>query len=287
MACALMLLLLPLSRSLSTAAISSHPHELRRSTITHELHARQLTLSMASTTLTDGGTVQSDRVAATRVHLSHILVDTEELAKVCVAQLEDGILFETLAESVSACESSGRGGDLGWISPGLMVPEVDFVAFLMEPGEARVVRSDLGWHVLRVSEAANVPLEMTPLELKSRLAGAKLEGLQLVDLRDEEERRKAMLPADGAEAEWLPYKEWMAWAAEAVEGRGPLSRGRETVFFDHRGGRAERIAQYLGQNGFTRARFLEGGINAYAEQADARVPVYLESDGDCLTCHEH
>ena len=46
--------------------------------------------------------------------------------------------------------------------------------------------------------------------------------------------------------------------------------------------------QYLCQaGGFASARFVRGGINAYAEEADAAVPTYLESDGDCNTCHEH
>ena len=45
--------------------------------------------------------------------------------------------------------------------------------------------------------------------------------------------------------------------------------------------------QYLCQNGFGKARFVRGGINSYAEEADPSVPTYLESDGDCTTCHEH
>ena len=36
----------------------------------------------------------------------------------------------------------------------------------------------------------------------------------------------------------------------------------------------------LWQNGFSSARFVRGGINAYAEEADPSVPTYLESDGD-------
>jgi dipeptidyl-peptidase-4 len=43
----------------------------------------------------------------------------------------------------------------------------------------------------------------------------------------------------------------------------------------------------LAQQGYVRARFLRGGINSYAEEADPSVPLYLESDGDCLTCNEH
>jgi len=56
---------------------------------------------------------------------------------------------------------------------------------------------------------------------------------------------------------------------------------------DHRGGRGERIAQYLAQTGLPLARYVTGGINSYAEEADASVSLYLESAGDCSTCHEH
>ena len=45
--------------------------------------------------------------------------------------------------------------------------------------------------------------------------------------------------------------------------------------------------QYLAQSGLPHTRYLRGGINAYSEEADPAVPTYLESDGDCLTCHEH
>ena len=38
---------------------------------------------------------------------------------------------------------------------------------------------------------------------------------------------------------------------------------------------------------YLNARHLRGGINAYSEEADASVPQYLESDGDCTTCNEH
>ena len=87
----------------------------------------------------------------------------------------------------------------------------------------------------------------------------------------------------------LPYTKWQTWAVDAIDGtlEPPLDPSLETVFMDHRGGRGERIMQYFAQNGFSKARWVRGGINAYSEEADPSVPTYLESDGDCLTCHEH
>ena len=96
---------------------------------------------------------------ATRVRVSHILVDSEDMAQTVVAALEEGSDFATVAESLSTCDSKANGGDLGWISPGLMVPEFDFAAFTFPPGEVAKVKSDFGWHVLRVAEASYVAAE--------------------------------------------------------------------------------------------------------------------------------
>lgn len=227
---------------------------------------------------------------ATRVRVSHILVDSEPMAQSIIETLNDGAAFEQVAESLSACDSKATGGDLGWISPGLMVPEFDLVAFSFEPGELATVRTEFGWHVVRVAERSFVEPEMEPAELKQRIdagdATATPPTLQLIDLRDDEELARApLLPGFRN----LPYKEWQTWAPAAIEGtlEPPLDCALETVFMDHRGGRGERIMQYLCQQGFTSARFVRGGINSYAEEADPSVPTYLESDGDCTTCHEH
>ena len=172
-----------------------------------------------------------------------------------------------------------------------MVPEFDAAAFFFPPGELATVQSDFGWHVLRVAEAAYLPAEMDPMELAERLAAGDAEGespsLQLIDLRDDEERSQAMIP--DAPFRHLTYNLWQTWAEEALEGTldPPLDSERELLFMDHRGGRGERMMQYFMQNGYTKSRFLRGGINAYSEEADPSVPPYLESDGDCLTCHEH
>lgn len=223
---------------------------------------------------------------ATRVRCSHILVESEDLANVVMDQLNSGVAFAALAESVSMCESAANGGDLGWISAGMMVPGFEEVAFRTLPGESRLVQSAFGWHVLRVAEASTVPFAIPPLELRARLLLPDSDGLVIVDARDHEELERAVIP--GITALHLPYSEWVEWAPRVISGElQQLTPEKEVVFVCHRGGRAERLAQYLAQQGFAQTRYLEGGINGYAEQADASVPVYLESDGDCNTCHEH
>jgi len=227
---------------------------------------------------------------AQRVRVSHILVDSEQMAATVVDTIKAGTAFEEVAESLSACNSKATGGDLGWIAPGLMVPEFDLVAFNFPPGELATLKTEFGWHVVRVAEQSFIAPEMQPAELKQRIADgdatASPPTLQLIDLRDDEELAQApLLPGFRS----MQYKDWQTWAPEAIDGKvePPLDCELETVFMDHRGGRGERIMQYLCQNGFNKARFVRGGINAYAEEADPSVPTYLESDGDCTTCHEH
>jgi len=223
---------------------------------------------------------------ATRVLVSHILLQSEELARVCEDQLASGMEFAQLAETVSMCESAAQGGLLGWISPGLMVPEFDEVAFRASPGEVKIVESPFGWHLLRVAEASHLPLEISPLELRERIINQPDHGLQVLDIRDAEELEKAPI-IQGTNALHLPYEQWQEWAPKILEGEIDLLPNVETIFIDHRGGRGERMAQYFMQNNFPLARYLAGGINGYAEEADPSVPTYLESAGDCLTCHEH
>lgn len=71
--------------------------------------------------------------AATRVRVSHILVDTEDLALLVAERLDAGADFGRTAEAVSTCDSASRGGDLGWITPGMFVPEFDAVPLLSRP----------------------------------------------------------------------------------------------------------------------------------------------------------
>merc|ERR1719498_1401639 len=91
------------------------------------------------------------------------------MAQTVVGMLEGGAVFEEVAGSLSTCDSRDTGGDLGWITPGLMVPEFDAAAFFFPPGELTTVNSEFGWHVVRVAEASYLELEMEPAELAKRL----------------------------------------------------------------------------------------------------------------------
>jgi len=49
--------------------------------------------------------------------------------------------------------SGSKGGDLGWVSPGQMVPEFEKAMDELEPGEiSEPVKSRFGWHLIQAQE---------------------------------------------------------------------------------------------------------------------------------------
>ena len=55
---------------------------------------------------------------------------------------------------------------------------------------------------------------------------------------------------------------------------GELDRSAETVVYCHTGVRSARAVELLSSEGFSRARNLKGGIRAWAEQVDRKIPIY-------------
>ncbi|MEE4278278.1 MAG: peptidylprolyl isomerase [Halieaceae bacterium] len=98
-------------------------------------------------------------IAQTKVR--HILVKpseilTDDQARERVAELkeraENGEDFAALAREFSEdIGSASEGGDLGWTSPGQMVPEFENMMASTPTGEiSEPVRSQFGWHILEV-----------------------------------------------------------------------------------------------------------------------------------------
>ncbi|MEX2240938.1 MAG: SurA N-terminal domain-containing protein [Burkholderiales bacterium] len=107
---------------------------------------------------------------------SHILVKTEEEAAQLAAEARrDPGRFAELARKHSQDPgSAANGGDLGFFGRGMMVPAFEEAAFRMKEGEISApVKSDFGWHVIRVSgvQPAKVrPLAEVRVELAAELA---------------------------------------------------------------------------------------------------------------------
>ncbi len=90
---------------------------------------------------------------------SHILVKTEDEAKAIIAELKKGTDFAKLAKEKSIGPSKTRGGDLGTLQKGRMVPVFEKAAFALKKDEISVpVKSDFGWHVIKITELKDPPL---------------------------------------------------------------------------------------------------------------------------------
>ena len=87
------------------------------------------------------------------VHLRHILAKTEAEANELVAKVKAGADFQTLAREKSlAASGKAAGGDYGFVSRGMLPPEIDEVAFSLKSGEIRIIPGPRGWHILQVVE---------------------------------------------------------------------------------------------------------------------------------------
>jgi peptidyl-prolyl cis-trans isomerase C len=85
-----------------------------------------------------------------KVHCAHILVKTEQEAKLIADQLNKGANFSKLAMEKSLCPSGKRGGDLGVFGRGKMVREFENAAFTLQKGQtSQPVKTEFGWHIIK------------------------------------------------------------------------------------------------------------------------------------------
>ena len=80
------------------------------------------------------------------------VVGPESRLKQLRQRIEGGADFAELARANSNdTVSAADGGDLGWISPGDLVPEFEEVMNSLKPGEvSRPFRTRFGWHIVQV-----------------------------------------------------------------------------------------------------------------------------------------
>lgn len=84
---------------------------------------------------------------------SHILVETEEEAQAVKEEIEGGADFAEVAKEKSTGPSGPGGGDLGWFSPGMMVPAFETAVAGMEVGAVSdPVETQFGWHIIKLDD---------------------------------------------------------------------------------------------------------------------------------------
>ena len=121
-------------------------------------------------------------------HARHILVGSEEEARAVIAKLDGGADFAELAKTESTGPSGVNGGDLGWFTASMMVPEFSEVVETLDKGTytREPVNTQFGWHVILLEDTratVKPSLEDVAQELEGELRRKFIEDY-LAELRD-------------------------------------------------------------------------------------------------------
>ncbi len=110
----------------------SHPQEFQ--------HPDQIKLRLVLIALQPGASEKDEAAAKARA----------EDARKRVAAGED---FAKVAQEVSADSSKARGGDVGWIRKGVLLPDLEPAVWALKAGEvSQVLKTKYGFHIFKVDE---------------------------------------------------------------------------------------------------------------------------------------
>ncbi len=135
-----------------------------------------------------------------QVRARHILVrfdtaepSTLESARTRASALRERIVAGEAFEEVARAESEDpgskeRGGDLGFFPRGVNAPALEDAAFALAPGDlSEIVKSDFGFHIVRVEEhqpASTRPFEVVATELAAAAAEREAAEARAVSLAE-------------------------------------------------------------------------------------------------------
>nr|WP_199066787.1 peptidylprolyl isomerase [Chromobacterium sp. ASV5] len=120
-------------------------------------------------------------------HARHILIRTNEAvseadAKARIDQIRDrlmrGAKFAELAKLYSEDGSNAKGGDLGWVNLGDLVPEFEKAMVALPIGQvSQPVRTPFGWHLILVEGKRNqdVSGDREKMAVKQQIRARKME----------------------------------------------------------------------------------------------------------------
>lgn len=219
-----------------------------------------------------------------KVHVSHVLVrvppvggsEAENKAK---AKVEDvlkraraGEDFAKLARETSEDTANAqKGGDLGFVGPGELVPQFEQAAFALKKGELSPapVRTMFGYHAIKVTdvtEAGKTPFKDVAEKIKAKLAA---ENAEKEALKKAEDARLALLSAPDFAAEakklGLDPRDATLGRGEPLAGVGRDPKLEEAIFTLAVGGTSSPIKAPAGYV-----------VAKVAEQKPAGVPPLAE-----------
>ena len=149
-----------------------------------------------------------------RIKASHILIRPDasptsptgrtdeaanKFAQELLAKLKTGASFESLAKKYSQDPGSGaKGGDLGWFSKGMMVPEFENAAMALKTGGlSGIVKTQFGYHIIKLT-GKEAGFEPTYALVRSKVLDEmqKQEGLKLMKEHAQAMKDAIKEPAD-------------------------------------------------------------------------------------------
>jgi Parvulin-like peptidyl-prolyl isomerase len=94
-------------------------------------------------------------------------------------RIKNGEPFELLAVKYSQGPEAKQGGDVGFIERGVIIPEVESIAFSLPLGQvSEVIESSLGFHIIMVVDkrgAGLKPIAAVREEIKAKIEDEKLD----------------------------------------------------------------------------------------------------------------
>lgn len=212
-----------------------------------------------------------------RVRVSQVFTHSIDDAVAARKALDAETPFTEVVEKYSTCPSKQQGGDLGWM------PEEAALSLMGEQVTEHdtnkiigPVHTEYGYHILMITDIKqeNAVTEQVPLaiisveELHQRLdVGGS--NLTLLDIRESWEWDIAQI-----ESSQLITRE----NSESI--LATLDKDRELVLIDWKQDRSPSFVQWLHQRGFSYAKCLEGGIDAWADKVDPSLRRYEIDEDD-------
>ena len=154
----------------------------------------------------------SEFKAGEEVKVSHILTATEAEARAAYEKIKKGESFAAIAKQVSRDNASAqRGGDLGTIKRGQMVPEFEQYAFRLKAGEmSEPFKTRFGYHIIKVTgkkEGAQLSFEEVKESLHRRLMAEKQKDIFDTMIEDLKKEAKLNIDKKALEAVEIPKTE--------------------------------------------------------------------------------
>lgn len=211
------------------------------------------------------------------VRASQVFTHSIEDAVAAKKALDAEMPFSEVVERYSTCPSKEQGGDLGWM------PEEAALSLMgqrvTESETNKIigpVHSEYGYHILMITEI--------------KVDNPENKELDTATISPEELNRR--LDAGGSNMTILDLREGWEWDIAKIEGSqlitkenseeilSSLNKDRELILVDWKQDRSPSFVSWLLQRGFSYAKCLEGGIDAWSDKIDPSIARYEIDEDD-------